>query len=64
MPNVFLLKDLSQDELALLVSATAAYQHHSTYKALHDKLVRHQLATQKALNLSIVPMAATGTEAH
>ncbi len=37
------LKDLSPGELALLIRATAAYQHSVRYKALHKKLLQCHL---------------------
>jgi len=39
-----LLKDLSQEELDLLISATAAYQHNDQYRSLHSKLLQQRSA--------------------
>ncbi len=42
MPHGLPLEDLSQDELELLIAATAAYLHHNRYKALHEKLLQRR----------------------
>ncbi len=55
MPHGWPLEDLSSDELELLIAATAAYQHHNRYKALHEKLLqRHQWEVRMKAQLAPV----------
>lgn len=42
MSNAVVLPPVSQEELAMLIAALAAYQHNERYRALHDKLVHQQ----------------------
>lgn len=46
-------KVVSQDELALLITALAAYQHNHQYKAVYDKLVGQQLPQKASLPRAI-----------
>lgn len=46
MPETWSISNISRAELDLLVLATAAYQHHEKFRALHLKLCELQHVTQ------------------
>lgn len=51
------LSTVTKDDLKLIVGALSAYQHNTCYRALLEKLKRHQIAAGKTPGKSTVLIA-------